>query len=123
MRLPNHNRLLQCYPDAMHTIKDVVEHIFFLLIGKSNLHKIGVTEAANGRFGFKISSHGIQKFEHPYVLPKAELKLADLRSKTITMPKGDFHPGCTFFRTTSLKSHDWKEVCTCMCSYSVCGYC
>lgn len=119
MRLPKHNRLLQCYPDAMHTIKDAVEHIFFLLIGKSNLDKIGLAEAANGRFDFKIptpsrkkqnSQKGIKKFEHPYVLTKEELKIADLRSKTIAMPKGDFHPGNIFFRTTCLKSHDWKEV-------------
>ncbi len=53
MRLPNHNQLLQTFPDAMHTIKDTIERIFFLLIGKANLHKIELAEIANGRFGFK----------------------------------------------------------------------
>ena len=113
MRFPNHNRLLQCYPDAMHTIKDVIERTFFLLIGKANTQKIELAEASIGRFGFKKSSRKRKREEsaqHPYVLSKADLKLADLRSKTITAPNCDFHPGSVFFRTTSLKSHDWKEV-------------
>ena len=50
MRLPNHNRQLQTSPDAMHTVKDVVERVFSLLIGKANLDKIFASEVAMGRF-------------------------------------------------------------------------
>lgn len=116
MKLPSHNRLFQTFPDAMHTVKDCIERIFFLLISKAKLHKIELAEIANGRFGFDVSSRkrkrGGKKCEvqHPYVLTKEELKLADLRSRAITSTSSDFHPGSVFFRSTSLKSHDWKEV-------------
>lgn len=116
MKFPSHNRLLQTFPDAMHTVKDTIERIFFLLIGKANLHKIELAEIVNGRFGFDVSSRKRKrggkncKLQHPYVLSKEELMLADSRSKAITTTNSDFHPGSVFFRTTSLKSHDWKEV-------------
>ena len=29
MKLPNHNRILQTFPDAMHTVKDSIERVFF----------------------------------------------------------------------------------------------
>lgn len=45
-----------------------------------------------------------------HVLSKEELALAHSRSKAITVTNKDFQPGSLFFRTTSLKSHDWKEV-------------
>lgn len=118
MKLPNHNRLLQTFPDAMHTVKDSIERIFFLLIGKAKLDKIRQAEIVNGRFGFEVSSRKRKrgsrgkncKVQHPYVLSKEELVVADSRSKTITATNSDFHPESVFFRTTSLKSHDWKEV-------------
>ena len=39
MKLSNHNRVFQTFPDAMHTVKDSIERVFFLLIGKSKLEK------------------------------------------------------------------------------------
>ena len=56
MKLPCHNRTLQCFLDAMHTVKDCIERIFFLLIGKVNLDKISKCEATLHRFGFEDSS-------------------------------------------------------------------
>ena len=56
MKFTNHNRLLQTFPDAMHTVKDCIERIFFLLIGKANLQKIEQAEIVNKRFGFEVSS-------------------------------------------------------------------
>ena len=118
MKLPNHNRVLQTFPDAMHTIKDSIECVFFLLIGKSKLDKIVVLEKKLKRFGFGeqtrkrkrgVHSAAVQ-VQHPYVLTRDELKLADARSKMIIMTNTDFSPGDIFCRTTSLKSHDWKEV-------------
>ena len=44
MKLPNHNRVLQTFPDAMHTVKDSIERVFFLLVGKSKLDKIATLE-------------------------------------------------------------------------------
>ena len=122
MKLPNHNRILQTFPDAMHTVKDAIERVFFLLIGKSKLDKIAVLERKLKRFGFdeetRKRKRGSQttttKVHHPYVLSPDELKLADARSKAIIMTNADFNPGEIFFRTTGLKSHDWKEV-LCMC--------
>ncbi len=117
MKLPNHNRILQNFPDAMHTVKDSIERIFFLLIGKNRLEKIEVLETKLKRFGFgeqrkrKRGTHvTVTKPQHPYVLSSDELKLADARSKMIIMTDNDFNPGEIFFRTTGLKSHDWKEV-------------
>ena len=91
MRLPGHNRTIQCFPDAMHTVKDCIERNFFLLIGKVNLDKITKCEKTLHRFGFKESSrkrkHGKEALsdrdEHPYILSPSELKLADNRSKSL----------------------------------------
>jgi len=33
MRLPYHNRVEQTVPDAMHTIKDCIEKLLYLIIG------------------------------------------------------------------------------------------
>ena len=122
MKLPSHNRLVQCFPDAMHTVKDAIERVFFLLIGKTNLDKVLASEVAYGRFGLKLPSRkrkrggGLSdtKIDQPYVLSSNERRLADERSKMIIMTSKDFDPGSIFFRTTGLKSHDWKEVCTFM---------
>ena len=119
MKLPNHDRTLQTFPDAMHTVKDAIERVFFLLIGKSRLEKIADLEGRLKRFGFGGQSRKrkrsdqlvITKTKHPYVLSPDERKLADARSKMIVMTSNDFIPGEIFYRTTGLKSHDWKEVC------------
>jgi len=34
MKLPNHDRVEQTVPDAMHTIKDVVEKLFNVVTGR-----------------------------------------------------------------------------------------
>jgi hypothetical protein len=44
------------------------------------------------------------------VLSADELKVADARFKAIIMTSKDFNPGAIFFRTTGMKSHDWKEA-------------
>ena len=118
---PSHNRLTQCFPDAMHTVKDAIERVFFLLFRKTNLDKILASEIAYGRFGLKLPSRKRKrgessntKIDQPYVLSSIERRLADERSKMIITTSKDFDPGSVFFRTTGLKSHDWKEVPTCM---------
>ena len=121
MRLPGHNRTTQRFPDAMHTVKDCIKRVFFLLIGKVKLDKISRCEATLHRFSAEGSSRKRKRgketppgrVEHSYVLSQSEMKLADERSKAIVMTNSDFIPGVIFFRTTGIKSHDWKEVhCT-----------
>ena len=65
MRLPGHNRTSQCFPDAMHTVKDCIERIFFLLIGKVNLDKITKCEKTLNRFGFNESSRKRKRGKYP----------------------------------------------------------
>lgn len=118
MKLPNHNYITQVYPDAMHTVKDCIENIYFLLIGKVNLDNIKSSETSMGRFynttrkrrrGKSATDHDNMR-THPYVLSSEEIKIADMRSKAIIMPNKDFNPGSIFIRSTGLKSHDWMEV-------------
>ena len=83
MKLPNRNRLVQAFPDAMHTVKDSIERVFFILVGKTNLDRIQAAELASGRFGFSITSRkrkrgetaSIPRVNHPYVLQLMNLKL------------------------------------------------
>lgn len=117
MKLPNHNYFNQVYPDAMHTVKDCIEHIYFLLMGKVNLDTLKSSETSMGRFYSTTRKrrrsgkpNNDNNRAHPYVLSSEEIKIADMRSKTIIMPNKDFTPGSIFIRSTSLKSHDWKEV-------------
>ena len=117
MELPNHNRTTQVFPDAMHTVKDCIERIFSLIIGKTNLDPIVKSETSLRRFNLsnkrKRSGTNKQAVRLPFVLSPEEIKLADKRSKSIIMPNSDFNPGCIFSRPGRLKSHDWKEVCSC----------
>ena len=38
--MPFHNPLIQACPDAMHTVKVAVEHIFHLITGKKDSEKV-----------------------------------------------------------------------------------
>ena len=51
MKLPCHNRLIQLFPDAMHTIKDAVEHVFNIITGAEDSVKVRNAEAAVNQFG------------------------------------------------------------------------
>ena len=44
MKLKNHDQLSQTVPDAMHTIKVVMEHLFNLIIGKEDSLKVRQAE-------------------------------------------------------------------------------
>ena len=52
MKLPSHNRITQSIPDAMHTVKDVVERVFHLIIGKEDSRKVNAVEEEVGRCNF-----------------------------------------------------------------------
>ena len=50
MRLPEHNGIQQCIPDAMHTIKDCIEHVVKLICGEEDSLKVRKMEEALDRF-------------------------------------------------------------------------
>ena len=49
LMLPPNNRIQQCVPDAMHTVKDVIECLFHLVIGKDSNNN--VQQAEEDAFG------------------------------------------------------------------------
>ena len=120
MRLPDHDPLVQCAPDAMHTVKDVLERVFGLMTGKESIAKVQESEHALGRFatpeqtgpqrlGKRVRTAAVAKV--PYCLTKDELKLADERSLSILTPTHiDFKCPAMFCKPYYHKSHDWKQV-------------
>jgi len=124
MNLPNHDPILQCIPDAMHTVKDAVVNIYDVMIGKDDTINCRKCELNCGRcFGIMPESVH-QKFSRknpgvPYSLSSSDIKLADKRAETIITPVHiEFVPNAIFTKTANLKSHDWKQVS--ICSYSCC---
>ena len=114
MKLPYHNHITQVHPDAMLTVKDCIERVFFLYIGKINLDNIKSCETSIGMFFYtssnctgckcrkgKAVAETMKAHGHPIVLSSDELKLADTRSKSIVVPNNDFVPGSRFHRTTA----------------------
>ncbi len=118
MKLPNHDYIQQTTPDAMHTIKDVVEHILKLLVGKKNSTKMITTEIQLSRFGLEPVAESTSSRKRkrggsksPFQLSDAEKKLADERACSILAPSHtDYIPGVFFSKSSHLKSHDWKQV-------------
>ena len=104
MKLPSHNPVRQTTPDSMHTIKDAIEHIFKLIIGKEDSVKVRKAEIQLGRFG--ITSPVIKKKNGskdsddcgvPFRLSDQEIKIADERALSILIPRHiDYLPGAIF---------------------------
>lgn len=124
MKMPHHDRTMQAFPDAMHTVKDAVEHIFNLIIGKEDSAKVRKMEMELGRFDLQVEESGstqgrkgqsVSKAAHasaPFRLTEKEIKLANSRIRSVSLPSPDFTPQSIFTRTYGLKSHDWMEVYT-----------
>ena len=113
MELEFHNPILQTVPDAMHTVKDAIEHLFYLIVGKEDSVKVRQAEVELQRFGVSpvASSHKGKLPEAPFCITKQQIKVADQRACGIVCPKHiDFVPRA-FFSKTHFKSHDWKQVC------------
>ena len=105
MKLKFHNPIEQTVPDAMHTIKDVIEHLFYLIVGRDNFNRVMVSEAELQRFGSSNSTEDI-----PYRINKEQKKLANLRACSILCPEHVDFVSHAFFTKTHFKSHDWKQV-------------
>ena len=138
-RMPGHNRMKQSVPDAMHTLKDVVKNVMDVCTGRvGNLDKIITSEQHRQRTHIievpeeeassRISpptttssddpEHPTKKRKvfHdsqllPFVLTQNELSIADRRANSIQLPIGmGTKPSSFISKTSSLKSHDWKEL-------------
>lgn len=95
----------------MHTVKDVIEHYFNLIIEKDDSTKMIAVEADLNRFGHSTDSINEQSNYKPYQISKDQKKIADARAVSIICPfHVDFKP-CKFFSKTNFNSHDWKQVC------------
>ena len=91
----------QTVPDSMHTIKDAVEHYFYLIVGKE--HSSGKTlQCEKGLKRFASTS--------PYTINKEQIKIADERACSIICPQHVDFTSSAFFSKTHFKSHDWKQV-------------
>lgn len=56
MKMPFHDQIVQVFPDAMHTVKDAVEHIFNLIIEKEDSAKVRKVEFELNPFGPQMES-------------------------------------------------------------------
>ena len=105
MNLPNHNPLEQTVPDAMHTVKDVIENLFGLIMGRRDSFKVHEAERKLGRLNLIDTPL-------PYRLSKDQLHLADKRLLSARFPAHlDYKPKQMFTKKLHMKSHDWKQVC------------
>ena len=124
MKLPHHDRVTQVFPDAMHTIKDAMVHVFNVMVGSEDSEKVRNAEGQLGRFGItserpligtkrkRISSCDQRLPAAPFRLSEDDIKVANERVASVILPSHDFTPSCIFSKTSGLKSHDWKEVNT-----------
>ncbi len=123
MKLKFHNPVEQAVPDAMHTIKDAIEHFFYLIVGRDDCSKIFKSETELQRFTMhqdeSISTasvnparQGRKKSIHdvPYKINKEQKKEADMRACSIMCPDHIDFVSSAFFTKTHFKSHDWKQV-------------
>lgn len=118
MELQFHNPMLQTVPDAMHTVKVVIEHLFYLIVGKEDSVKVRQAEVELQRFGLNrpvtpVCNRRKNVLEPaPFRITKDQVKMADQRACGIVCPQHiDFEPRA-FFSKTYFKSHDWKQVCS-----------
>ena len=44
MRLPTHDTVAKTVPDAMHTVRDSIVHLFYLIIGKEYSENVRLAE-------------------------------------------------------------------------------
>ena len=100
MKLPNHDYVMQTVPDAMHTIKDVVEKLFSVVTGRgrADTSKVKGAEAALGRFGMGSADQSISKLSGaPFQLSHDQMKEAELMTVSNLVPGYlDFKPAQLF---------------------------
>ena len=83
------DRISQVFPDAMHTIKDAMEHVFNVIIGKEDSEKVRKAENELNRFGTpRLDDHTVHVGtkrprsklpDIPFHLTDADIKIANER--------------------------------------------
>lgn len=106
MDLDFHDPISQTVPDAMHTVKVVMEHLLYLMVGKEDSIKVRKAEIELQRFHLTCASAPVAPASKqcknelgfaPFRINKDEIKLADQRACSIICPLHiDFIP-CAFF--------------------------
>ena len=86
MELKFHKPIEQTVPDAVHTIKYVIEHFFYLNVGRDNFNKVVMSETELQWFGTSNSTEAI-----PYRINKEQKKLANLGACSILCPEHLIH--------------------------------
>ena len=94
----------------MHTIKDVIGHVFNLVIGREDSHKVHDAEHEINRFGVPSKKKKFDPSTLCYRLSADDINLANLCLAIVNLLSQDFTPLNLFTSTAGLKSHDWKEV-------------
>ena len=113
-RASSHNRVLDTPSDPMHLVKDIVEHVVNLVVGKEDSFKVRQQEEQCKRF----PSSWMQDVHNtlpkaPFSLTSDVVSLADERAMSICVPTGfDWRPRAIFGKATGMKSHEWKQVAT-----------
>ena len=105
MKLKFHDPVQQTVPDAMHTVKDAIEHFFYLIVGRDDSKKVKASEVELQRFGASSNTSTI-----PYVINKEQKKQANMRACSVVCPQHTDFVSHAFFGKTHFKSHDWKQV-------------
>ena len=61
MKLKFHDPVQQTVPDAMHTVKDAIEHFFYLIVGRDDSKKVKASEVELQRFGASSNTSTITR--------------------------------------------------------------
>lgn len=103
-RASSHDRILATPVDPMHLVKDIVEHVVNLIVGREDSIKVRKQEEACKRFPsawIKGKQGTLPKA--PFTLSKDEIALADERAKSICVPTGfDWRPRPIFGKSSGM---------------------
>ena len=109
-RASSHDRILNTPVDPMHLVKNIVEHIVNLVVGKEDSSKVRKQEVCC-RFPSAWMKQQISLPKAPFSLTKDDILVTDNRAKSIGVPSGfDWHPSAVFGKRSGMKSHEWKQV-------------
>ena len=94
--------MLQVLPDAMHTIKDVVEKIIKLITAdETAIKKVVETEVI-------LKSDHAADGKLPFCMSREQTQLAGKCAQSIIIPANlNYMPITPFTHSKALKSHDW----------------
>ena len=120
--LCHHDRYLNTPVEPMHLLKNIIQHIVYLISGAEDSWKVHKEEKIRRRFP-TLWAQGKQKQlpPAPFRLTPEEAKLANARACSIRVPVGFGWKPKAIFSTIAvgMKSHSWKQ----MISTAILKYC